>query len=94
MNVLALVSALLLFASAIARPTRGACPGGFYTAGVRPSGGFLCVRPYGCVERQGPRGGWTSECAGELELESDVYCTSGEVAITRDGVTVGCEMRH
>jgi hypothetical protein len=90
--VLCTLLTLAAFAYAIAmHPSRATCPTGWYTSQVRRDGVYRCARPYGCREYRGPRGGWTSECAGADEVSGVVYCTGGARAVTADGLTVGCQ---
>ena len=90
--ILSFVTALLLLVAVAARPEHGRCAPGFHADGIRRSGYFECARPYGCRDAQGPRGGWTSTCAGEERVGSRIYCTGGtQPVLDGDGVTVGCQ---
>ena len=96
MTRLVVLSLLLFFLAAITRPQHARCPSGwFLDRGVRASGVYECAPLPPAHYVRTKRGGWIDASKGEGgAVESAIYCTGGQVAITRDGTTVGCEARH
>lgn len=96
----ALVTAILLIAVTVRRPTSATCPRGYallegvrtQPLGAQPRGAFTCARP--------PIGGDDDALTGEStardqpgEIRSRIYCTGGAVPILVNHRTVGCQRR-
>lgn len=90
--VFALVTAVVIIAGTIQRPTSARCPDRWYLdTGIRPSGDFRCV-----PELRGgvndPAGGIDTAVQPPGQIESRVFCDRGSRPVVADYRTVAC--RH
>ena len=90
------LSLLIWFLALVLRPNHATCPPQTWLdEGVRSNGVYECAPLPPAQWRRGPRGGWVDQSRDAAwSVEGEVYCTGGQVAITVDGRTVGCEARH
>jgi hypothetical protein len=94
MDVIGLIASIMLLCADFAMCShQGSCPRASYVDGVKPDGVYQCRMPYGCRERQGPRGGWDSRCDGALEYTRRVFCLPDEIAVVDLRGIVRCEPR-
>lgn len=86
-----LATIALLCISMVMRPTHARCPIGWYVNGVRPSGGFQCLRaPTGDPDYDGTWGHPDRTIDHPGDLRGRIYCTGGATPIVVDDRAVGC----
>jgi hypothetical protein len=78
--LLAIASLVLLCFDFAAYRTELACPPTWMAGRTTADGFTSCRKEVGCVDRVNVRGGWTSDCDGELEVWRRIYCDPGERA--------------
>jgi hypothetical protein len=92
--VFALISFVVICASAVVQPRRATCPTGWSVEGVRPSGRTQCrpVPPAHCGEPVPPD---NKPCPrDERAIRLEIYCTNGQQPIVVNERTVGCQQSH
>lgn len=89
--LLAFASLVLLCFDMATHPRTLECPRGWDAMGTSARGDTGCRMAYGCVDRRGMRGGWTSDCDGELDVYRRIYCDRGERAVVNLRGVVRCE---
>ena len=87
----ALVTAVIVVAVTIARPTKATCPAGWYLeTGIKPSGVFRCA-PDVIGGINDPAGGIDTAVQPPGAIMSRIWCTNGTMPIVVNHTTVGCQ---